>query len=114
MLQSLRRANRKRDKLYPGSESIDTAFRAIELGGECGELLNLVKKLERHRRGVAGNLDSLAKIRAGIADEMGDVLICLDLLAMDLGIDLENATIRKFNASSRKLGIDVLLQEGDF
>jgi hypothetical protein len=29
-------------------------YRAVELGGEAGECLNVVKKLERKRLGIAG------------------------------------------------------------
>lgn len=76
-------------------------FDAVELGGEVGELLNVVKKLEREDRGWRGS-------RAGIndfADKCADVLICLDKLARRRGIDLAEATIAKFNATSEKVGL---------
>ena len=46
--------------------------------------------------------------RAGaddFADECADVLICLDKLARRKGVDLAEATIRKFNATSDKVGL---------
>ena len=76
-------------------------FDAVELGGEVGELLNVVKKLEREERGWRGS-------RAGpddFADECADVLICLDKLARRRGVDLVAATVRKFNATSEKVGL---------
>ncbi|ARR53454.1 hypothetical protein HY78_08460 [Rhizorhabdus wittichii DC-6] len=76
-------------------------FDAIELGGEVGELLNIVKKFEREERGWRG---SRAETGA-FADECADVLICLDKLARRRNIDLEAATIAKFNATSVKVGL---------
>jgi len=76
-------------------------FDALELGGEVGELLNVVKKMEREDRGWRGS-------RAApddFADECADVLICLDKLARRKGVDLADATARKFNATSDKVGL---------
>jgi len=75
-------------------------FDALELGGEVGELLNVVKKLEREERGWRGSRATTQDF----ADECGDVLICLDKLARRLGVDLAEATARKFNATSEKQG----------
>lgn len=75
-------------------------FDALELGGEVGELLNIVKKLEREDRAWRG---SRADPNA-FADECADVLICLDKLARRKDIDLEAVTIAKFNATSDKVG----------
>jgi len=49
-------------------------------------------------------------VRAAI-DEMADVLICLDLLAMSWRVDLSSAVIQKFNARSAEMGIHVWLGE---
>ncbi|MFC0305148.1 hypothetical protein ACFSTI_20910 [Rhizorhabdus histidinilytica] len=76
-------------------------FDAIELGGEVGELLNIVKKFEREERGWRGSRAE----PAAFADECADVLICLDKLARRRNIDLEAATITKFNATSVKVGL---------
>lgn len=76
-------------------------FDAVELGGEVGELLNVVKKLKREDRSWRGS-------RADpddFADECADVLICLDKLARRRGVDLVAATVRKFNATSEKVGL---------
>lgn len=76
-------------------------FDAAELGGEVGELLNVVKKLEREERGWPGSRAT----DTDFEDECADVLICLDKLARRKGVDLVSATIRKFNATSDKVGL---------
>lgn len=112
-LATLRAANDARQALWSGVEKADLPFRGLELAGEVGELCNLVKKLHRHRAGIAGNraADPLAEDRllAEIFEELGDVLVSLDLLASDLGLDLGPAAIEKFNRVSEKTGIPVWL-----
>lgn len=57
-------------------------FYAIEFFGEAGEALNLVKKLEREKLGMVGSRSTLAEL----ADELADVVICIDLLAIAFGL----------------------------
>jgi NTP pyrophosphatase (non-canonical NTP hydrolase) len=76
-------------------------FDALELGGEVGELLNVVKKLEREERGWRGSRAA----PEDFADECADVLICLDKLARRRGVDLVAATVAKYNATSDKVGL---------
>jgi hypothetical protein len=76
-------------------------FDALELGGEVGELLNIVKKLEREERGWRGSRAN----PADFDDECADVLICLDKLARRRNVDLAAVTIAKFNATSDKVGL---------
>ena len=101
-LTQLRRVNTERYFAWVGGEQeAGIMVDAVELGGEVGELLNVVKKLEREERGWRGS-------RAGpddFADECADVLICLDKLARRKGVDLAAATVRKFNATSEKVGL---------
>ncbi len=99
---SLREANAARQKLWGAK---DPMFAAVELAGEVGEALNVVKKLERERLGMAGSRAT----KQDLADELGDVAICLDLLAASLGVDLERATAEKFNKTSAKMGFPVKL-----
>lgn len=101
----LRYANEKRQKEWGGNDQIDHMFRALEVGGECGELLEAVKKMERGRRGIQGSNAS----RQDIADEAGDVVIALDLLCISLGIDLGLAVAEKFNKTSGKYGLETRL-----
>ncbi|WP_321504112.1 MazG-like family protein [Breoghania sp.] len=97
----LRSANRARQQEWPGNTQADTAFRAIEVAGEAGEVAEAVKKLLRERRGIKGSTASVESI----ADEIADTIIALDLLADDLGIDIGPALARKFNATSAKYGL---------
>lgn len=101
-LAQLRRVNTERYEAWVGDgQDAGILFDAAELGGEVGELLNVVKKLEREERGWRGS-------RAApddFADECADVLICLDKLARRRGVNLEEATVRKFNATSDKVGL---------
>lgn len=109
-LKQLRRVNTERYLAWVGdSEDAGILFDAAELGGEVGELLNIVKKLEREARGWRGS-------RADPADfdnECADVLICLDKLARRRGTDLQAATIAKFNATSEKVGLPHRLVAAD-
>ena len=73
------------------------------VGGEVGELQNLLKKVRR------GDL-SLDEARSRISDELADVLIYLDLTAQQCGIDLAAATISKFNAVSERVGSNVRIK----
>ena len=88
---------------------------ACAMGGECGEALNLVKKLRR----LTGPTDrkTLAVIQnatesglvAAIGEELADVVIYADLLSTRLGLSLGNCVVAKFNATSRKVSSPVML-----
>lgn len=62
------------------------------IAGEAGELCNLLKKM---RRGESVPLQD-------VADEIADVVIYLDLLAAELGVDLGAAIASKFNKVSER------------
>jgi NTP pyrophosphatase (non-canonical NTP hydrolase) len=106
----LRDANRNRQKEWPGNDKADVAFRAIELAGEAGEVCEAVKKWLRHARGIKGSTATTQDV----ADEMGDLLVSLDLLADELGIDLGAAVRRKFNKTTEKYGMRTYLGESDW
>ena len=72
---------------------------ACALAGEVGEACNVIKKL---RRGDFKLEDH--EYRTILADELADIQIYLDLLAHHAGINLEEATRRKFNIVSEKRG----------
>lgn len=98
---ALRAANEARQKEWdttPGGLSLE--FKGLELSGEVGELNNLIKKLVRYRNGLAGGVPDLPPIM----DELGDVIICTDLLAAKLGVNLGKAVAIKFNTTSAKHG----------
>lgn len=100
-LHKLRMINSARLQAWEGDQKADALFHATELGGEVGEVLNVAKKLHREAMGWRGSRATVDDL----ADEIGDVLICLDKLAMQYGIDLADATTRKFNATSDKVGL---------
>jgi NTP pyrophosphatase (non-canonical NTP hydrolase) len=75
--------------------------------GELGEYANLRKKFER------GDVD-LATFRRDAADELADVVTYLDILAMQLGVDLGEATMDKFNRVSVRVGSTVRLNADDW
>ncbi|WP_147112174.1 MazG-like family protein [Tateyamaria sp. syn59] len=101
----LRRANRARQNEWPGNEKTDLAFRALEVAGEAGELSEAIKKFLRAERGIHGNTAT----KEDIADEIGDLIVALDLLADELGIELGHSAKTKFNATSAKYGLKTVI-----
>lgn len=97
-MTNLRTANEARHIEWSKGNEIPLSFRGLELGGECGEALNVLKKIEREKMGLVGSRASLQDM----ADELADVVICCDLIAMDLGINLNQAVATKFNKTSDK------------
>lgn len=98
---TLRAGNEARQVAWANGEAVSLLFRATELGGETGEVLNVCKKIERERRGWRGSRATVQDL----ADELADVVICADLLALTEGIDLDAAIVRKFNVTSEKVGL---------
>jgi NTP pyrophosphatase (non-canonical NTP hydrolase) len=131
-LDLLRRCNVERAPDFHAGGLMDwsPAERGNELAGETGELCNELKKLLRFDRkhglrmaypgqsfdfmlehggtGAADHVERSAIIER-IRNELGDVVICASLIAAQFGIDLEQATIDKFNATSDKIGSAVKL-----
>lgn len=70
--------------------------------GELGEYANLRKKYER------GDL-TIPEFQTAAAKELADVVTYLDILAFQLGIDLGQATIDKFNEVSKRIDCPVRL-----
>ena len=103
--RELMNANVRRQAVWCPQEQPDLSFRGNELAGEVGEVCNVIKKLERERHGWRGSRDS----KEHLAEELGDVVICVSLIALTAGIDLEKAVREKFNATSAKVGIEVTL-----
>lgn len=102
---TLREANIARQSEWIVGKDTSMLFRAVELGGEVGEALNVVKKLDREARGWRGSRAT----KEDLAAELADVVICADLLALSAGIDLETAITAKFNATSEKVGLQARL-----
>lgn len=98
---ALREANVLRQVVWHPDFKPDLSFRGVELAGEAGEVCNVIKKLERERLGLRGSRDT----KAHLAEELADVVICADLIAISMGIDLRVAVVMKFNATSAKVGL---------
>lgn len=101
MLEKLREANKIRQKEWNVNGYTSLTYSSNELAGEVGELCNVIKKLERERLGLVGSRATLEQA----ADELADVVICADLLADQLGIDLSASIPVKFNKTSEKYGL---------
>lgn len=114
----LRAANTRRAfEWNPTGKDLGVPFAACELSGEVGEAIeamsaalglamatgaicNATKKAERAKAGIAGGVAD----RIDLSRELADVVICADLVAMRLGIDLGAAIVEKFNLTSRERG----------
>lgn len=70
--------------------------------GELGELANLLKKVDR------GDL-IVEEAHEAIQKEFADVLIYLDIFALQFRIDLDEAVISKFNEVSERVRANVFL-----
>ncbi|MBO9418482.1 MazG-like family protein [Labrenzia sp. R4_1] len=103
----LRQANITRQKEWPGNDQADIAFRGLEVAGEFGEVAEALKKYLRGTRGIKGSTAELQDV----ANEMADAIIALDLLADQMGIDLGAAVTRKFNATSKKYGLETQIDD---
>jgi len=107
MLEQLRIANIRRQKEWDTGNQIDASYRGNELAGEVGEACNVIKKLERERLGIKGSRDTIDHL----AEELADVIICVDLICMQYEIDLGAAVRRKFNQTSAKIGLQTRIAE---
>lgn len=105
---TLREANRVRQAEWDKDSQISLSYRGNELAGETGEACNIIKKLERERLGIRGSRTTRDKL----AEELADVVICADLIAMAENIDLEAAVAAKFNATSEKVGLATRYEPG--
>jgi NTP pyrophosphatase (non-canonical NTP hydrolase) len=72
------------------------------VAGELGEAANLIKKVRR------GDL-TLDEARPLLAKEFADIVTYLDITAMQAHINLGEATIKKFNEVSDRVGSNVYL-----
>lgn len=105
--QKLRSANLARQDEWCPDQKPDLSFRGNELAGETGEACNIIKKIERERHGWAGSRATLEEL----ASELADIIITTDLVAASAGIDLGAAVVKKFNATSDKVGLFTKITE---
>lgn len=96
-------ANRVRQLEWDtGTEKVSLSFRGLELAGEVGEACNIMKKLERERMGLIGSNSNVESL----AEELADVLICVELIALQFGLDMDREKRLKFNKTSNKYGLN--------
>lgn len=107
MLDRLRQANHTRQQEWDPTDAITLEYRGNELAGETGEACNVVKKLARERLGLRGSRAAISDL----AEELADIIICVDLLAMQVGINLEVAVRQKFNATSTKYNLSTKIRD---
>lgn len=105
VLELLRDANVLREKEWDPEGKISVLFHGNEFAGEVGEACNIIKKLERERMGIRGTRATVAEL----AEELADVVIVADLIALHSDIDLGKAVRDKFNKTSEKYGLSVML-----
>lgn len=70
--------------------------------GELGEYANIRKKFER------GDIEE-AEFKERAAKELADVVTYLDILAFQVGINLGQAVVNKFNEVSARIGSPVIM-----
>lgn len=75
-----------------------------ELAGEAGELCNVIKKFQRFRAGIEQADFNLPSTLANLKKEIGDVVICAELVAEFFNISLEESVRYAFNKTSEKNG----------
>jgi len=109
--QQLREANTKRQVEWSNGKAGGTSleFRCIELTGEVGETMNMIKKLMRTRMGMTGGVPEVEAIE-NIAEELADIVICCDLVAEKMNIQLGRSVVGKFNATSKKNNFNTLIE----
>lgn len=83
----------------------------VAAGGEMGEALDIIKKLNRYRDGLAKpSFRSEEQLLVDLGKELADITIYLDLLALRAGIDLGAVVAAKFNEVSEKMGFPERLE----
>lgn len=109
-LDYLREGNKVRAIEWAGHklEEGDICFHGMEIGGEVGELQNVLKKFSRWLADNPGGMHPDEALPL-IAEECADVVICADLIAGMFDIDLQKAITDKFNKTSEKYGLQTRL-----
>jgi NTP pyrophosphatase (non-canonical NTP hydrolase) len=100
--------NRKGEQAHANADGSDWSLNdwGIAVTGELGEAASILKQIRR------GDL-SLDEARESLGKELADVLIYLDLLAIQCGIDLGKATRDKFNEVSLRVNSTVFITLND-
>ena len=90
--------------VYPEEHKV--VYPALGLCGEAGEVADKIKKT------IRGD-SSLDEVTGSIADELGDVLWYLAILADDLGVDLEDIAKWNVDKLQRRMKSNKIKGDGD-
>lgn len=101
--------NNKGELAHSSAEGTDWSLNdwMTALTGEVGEAANVLKKVRR------GDL-TLEEARPKLIQEFADVVIYLDILAKQAGINLGEAVMDTFNAKSIKVGSRIRIDADDW
>jgi NTP pyrophosphatase (non-canonical NTP hydrolase) len=102
---------RWREWMGADPSEVTLIFTTNELAGECGEACNVAKKIERARLGVVGGISGQAA-REKLAEELADVVICAQNVALMCRIDLSESLVEKFNKTSVEKGLKTMFEVG--
>lgn len=100
-IRKLQAAHVELQEAWCPDQKPDLSFRGNEMGGECGEAQNVIKKLERERLGWRGSRDTIEHLGEELADVIHTAILC----AITAGIDLDPYVVSKFNSISEKNGL---------
>jgi len=78
------------------------------IAGETGELCNMIKKRSRYELYEYKKESDNISIEE-LGKELADIVCYADLLATELGLNLENCIKQKFNEVSDRYGCDIKL-----
>ena len=90
--------------VYPEEHKV--VYPALGLCGEAGEVADKIKKT------IRGD-SSLVNVTGSIADELGDVLWYLAILADDLGVPLEDIAYWNVDKLQRRMKSNKIKGDGD-
>ena len=90
--------------VYPEEHKV--VYPALGLCGEAGEVADKIKKT------IRGD-SSLVEVTGSIADELGDVLWYLAILADDLEVDLEDIVRNNIDKLQRRMKSNKIKGDGD-
>lgn len=88
--EKLRLANRARAAIWHPDTPITLQWRVNELMGEIGEVCNVLKKFHREELKLVGSRDTIPHL----AEELADVVICIDLLGLTVHSTPQGAYVR--------------------
>jgi NTP pyrophosphatase (non-canonical NTP hydrolase) len=84
----------ERQKKNDPDNRFNWEYNVIGMGGECGELLNKLKKIKR---------GDFTLNKDEVAEEVADVITYAFLVLMEIGVDPEKAIMKKFEEVNKRI-----------